>query len=80
MLHQDKVELEGIVVDKHPDCLFTVEIQQENGENHKILCKSSEKLRKDFTNILVGDIVTVETSPYGMTGWHITLRGRKTTD
>lgn len=80
MAQQDKIELEGRIVDKHPGGTFTVEIEQENGEKHRLLCSVSGKLRMNFIRILIGDIVTVEMSPYDLTRGRITWRGKKTTN
>ena len=62
MSKEDVIEIEGIVVEKLPNAMFKVEL--ENG--HQVLAHISGKLRKNFIRILPGDKVTMEMSPYYM--------------
>ena len=62
MSKEDVIEIEGIVVEKLPNAMFKVEL--ENG--HQVLAHISGKLRKNFIRILPGDKVTMEMSPYDM--------------
>jgi len=64
----DKIELEGTVVEALPNTQFTVEL--DNG--HKVLAYLSGKMRKYYIRILLGDRVRVELTPYDLT------RGRST--
>ena len=70
MSKTDVIEIEGTVVEKLPNAMFQVEL--ENG--HKVLAHISGKLRQNFIRILPGDKVTVELSPYDLTRGRITYR------
>ena len=70
MSKEDVIEIEGIVVEKLPNAMFKVEL--ENG--HQVLAHISGKLRKNFIRILPGDKVTMEMSPYDLTKGRITWR------
>ena len=70
MAKDDVIEVEGKVVDKMPNAMFTVEL--ENG--HQILATVSGKIRKNYIRILAGDRVTVEMSPYDLKRGRITYR------
>ncbi len=70
----DKIEMEGTVVEALPNTQFTVEL--DNG--HKVLAYLSGKMRKYYIRILLGDRVRVEMTPYDLTRGRITYRYRKT--
>ena len=53
MSKSDVIEIEGTVVEKLPNAMFQVEL--ENG--HKVLAHISGKLRMNFIRILPGDKV-----------------------
>ena len=72
MSKDDVIEIEGIVVEKLPNAMFKVEL--ENG--HQVLAHISGKLRKNFIRILPGDKVTMEMSPYDLTKGRITWRDK----
>ena len=72
MSKEDVIEIEGIVVEKLPNAMFKVEL--ENG--HQVLAHISGKLRKNFISILPGDKVTMEMSPYDLTKGRITWRDK----
>ena len=63
MSKSDVIEVEGKVVEKLPNAMFKVEL--ENG--HQVLGHISGKLRMNFIKILPGDKVTIELSPYDLT-------------
>ncbi len=64
------IELEGVVEENLPDCMFRVKLQNEM----KVLVKISGKMRMHFIRILPGDRVMVELSPYDLTRGRITYR------
>jgi translation initiation factor IF-1 len=66
------IEIEGTVVEKLPNTMFHVEL--ENG--HRILAHISGKLRQNFIRILPGDRVTLELSPYDLTKGRIIWRDK----
>jgi len=72
MAKTDVVEIEGIVVEKLPNAMFQVEL--ENG--HKVLAHISGKLRMNFIKIVPGDKVTLELSPYDLTKGRIIWRDK----
>ena len=72
MSKEDVIEIEGIVVEKLPNAMFKVEL--ENG--HQVLAHISGKLRKNFIRILPGDKVTMEMSPHDLTKGRITWRDK----
>ena len=72
MAKEDVIEVEGTVVEALPNTNFKVEL--ENG--HQILAHISGKLRMNYINILPGDKVKVELSPYDLTRGRITWRAK----
>ena len=70
MSKSDVIEIEGTVVEKLPNTMFQVEL--ENG--HRVLAHISGKLRQNFIRILPGDKVKVEMTPYDLTRGRITYR------
>ena len=70
MSKQDVIEVEGRVVEKLPNAMFQVEL--ENG--HVVLAHVSGKIRMNFIRILQGDKVTIELTPYDLTRGRITYR------
>ena len=72
MSKEDVVEVEGTVVEKLPNAMFQVEL--ENG--HRVLAHISGKLRKNFIRIQPGDTVTLELSPYDLTKGRIIWRDK----
>ena len=72
MSKADVVEIEGTVVEKLPNAMFKVEL--ENG--HIVLAHISGKLRVNFIRILPGDKVTLELSPYDLSKGRIIWRDK----
>ena len=70
MSKADVIEIEGKVVEKLPNAMFQVEL--ENG--HNILAHISGKMRMHYIKILPGDKVTVELSVYDLSRGRITYR------
>ncbi len=69
---EDIIEMTGEVVEKLPNAMFKVKL--ENG--HELLCTISGKMRKYYIRILPGDRVTVEISPYDLTRGRISYRAK----
>lgn len=69
---EDKVEVEGTVIEALPNTQFMVEL--ENG--HKILSYLSGKMRKYYIRIALGDKVKVEMSMYDPSRGRIIYRHR----
>ncbi len=72
MSKSDVVEVAGVVVEKLPNAMFQVEL--ENG--HRVLGHISGKLRTNYIKILPGDKVTIELSPYDLTKGRIVWRAK----
>ncbi|MBE5954397.1 MAG: translation initiation factor IF-1 [Lachnospiraceae bacterium] len=68
----DEIEMEGVVLEKLPNAMFQVEL--ENGL--QVLAHISGKLRMNYIKILPGDKVTVVLSPYDLTKGRITWRAK----
>ena len=60
MSKADVIEVEGTVLEKLPNAMFKVELENK----HVVLAHISGKLRMNFIRILPGDKVTIELSPY----------------
>ncbi len=63
----------GHIVQVIPGGDFKVEL--ENG--HVLHCHVSGKVRKNYIKLLMGDLVTVEVSPYDLTKGRIVYRGKR---
>lgn len=72
MSKTDVIEIEGVVVEKLPNAMFKVEL--ENG--HIVLAHISGKLRMNFIKILPRDKVTLEMSPYDLSKGRIVWRDK----
>lgn len=72
MSKADAIEIEGKVIEKLPNAMFRVEL--ENG--HQILAHISGKLRMNYIRILPGDKVTLELSPYDLSKGRIIWRDK----
>jgi translation initiation factor IF-1 len=70
---EDKIQVEGTVVEALPATQFKVRL--ENG--HEVLAYLSGKMRKYYIRILLGDKVRVEMSPYDLTRGRIVYRHKK---
>jgi translation initiation factor IF-1 len=67
---QEKLVLEGTIVEALPNTSFKVEL--ENG--HTVLAYLSGKMRKFYIRVLLGDKVRVELSPYDLERGRIIYR------
>jgi translation initiation factor IF-1 len=70
MPKEDKIQVEGEVIDALPNAMFRVRLEN----NHEINAHISGKMRMHYIRILPGDRVTVEISPYDLTKGRITYR------
>ena len=68
----EKIEVEGEVVEALPSTMFRVEL--EGGQ--QVLAKISGKMRRHYIRLLPGDRVKVELSPYDLTRGRTTYRHR----
>ena len=67
---EEKIEVEGEVVEALPSTMFRVEL--DTGQS--VLAKISGKMRKHYIRLLPGDRVKVELSPYDLTRGRIVYR------
>ena len=72
MSKSDVIEITGKVIEKLPNALFQVEL--ENG--HQVLAHISGKLRMNYIRILPCDKVTIELSPYDLSKGRIIWRDK----
>mgnify|MGYP003702502937 FL=1 len=70
---EEKLEVEGVVVEALPNTQFMVEL--DNG--HRVLAYLSGKMRRYYIRILLGDRVRVEMTPYDLSRGRITYRYRR---
>ena len=66
------IEVEGIVVEKLPNTMFKVELENK----HIITAHISGKLRLNHIRIIPGDKVLLEMSPYDLTKGRIIWRDK----
>jgi translation initiation factor IF-1 len=67
---EEKIEVEGRVLESLPNAMFRLEIEG----GHSVLAHISGKMRMHYIKILPGDKVRVELSPYDLTRGRITYR------
>ena len=72
MSKADVIEIEGTVVEKLPNAMFRVKLEN----NHEVMAHISGKLRMNFIRILPGDKVTLEMSPYDLSKGRIIWRDK----
>ena len=70
MSKADVIEVEGTVLEKLPNAMFRVEL--ENG--HIVIAHISGKMRMHYIKLLPGDKVKLEMSPYDLSKARITYR------
>ena len=70
MAKEELLEFPGVVKELLPNATFRVEL--ENG--HEIIAHISGKMRMHYINLLPGDKVKLEMSPYDLTKGRITFR------
>ena len=70
MAKEEQIQMSGTVIDTLPNTMFRVEL--ENG--HVVTAHISGKMRKNYINILTGDSVQVELTPYDLSKGRITFR------
>ena len=72
MSKADVIEVEGTVLEKLPNAIVKVELENK----HVVLAHISGKLRMNFIRILPGDKVTIELSPYDLSKGRIIWRDK----
>ena len=72
MSKEDCIEVVGVVVEKFPSGLFSVQLDEEK----TVLAHLAGRLRRNRIRVLAGDRVTIEMSPYDLTKGRIIYRER----
>lgn len=72
MAKEDQISMTGKVEEVLPNAMFRVKLENE----HTILGHISGKMRQNKIQILLGDTVRVEMSPYDLTRGRIAYRER----
>ena len=70
MVKEDKIEVEGSILEALPNAMFRVQIPQ----GKIVLAHISGKMRMHYIKILPGDRVRLELSPYDLTRGRIIFR------
>ncbi len=70
MAKEEKIEMEGEVVEALPNTMFKVKLDND----HEVLGHISGKMRRHYIRILPGDRVKIELSPYDLDRGRITYR------
>jgi translation initiation factor IF-1 len=70
MSKEEKILVEGKILEALPNAMFRVEIEG----GHKVLAHICGKMRMHYIKILPGDKVKLELSPYDLTRGRITYR------
>ena len=72
MVKEEKIEVEGKVLESLSNAMFRVELPG----NRTIVAHISGKMRVHYIKILPGDTVKVELSPYDLSRGRIVYRAR----
>jgi translation initiation factor IF-1 len=70
MAKEEAIEVEGLVTEVLPDRNFRVQLQND----HVVLAYLAGRMSKFRIRVLVGDMVTLELSPYDLNRGRITYR------
>jgi translation initiation factor IF-1 len=70
MAKEEAIEVEGLVTEVLPDRNFRVRLEND----HLVLAYLAGRMSKFRIRVLVGDVVTLELSPYDLTRGRITYR------
>jgi len=70
MPKEELIEFGGEVVEKLPNAMFRVKLENE----HEVIARLAGKMRKFRIRVMPGDKVSVEMTPYDLTKGRITFR------
>ncbi len=70
MAKEELLEMSGTVVEKLPNAMFRVKLDND----HEIIAHTAGKMRKHRIRVLPGDKVEVEMTPYDLSKGRITFR------
>ena len=72
----ESMQVEATVIKTLPNACFLVQANL-GGEKHEVLAHLSGRMRKHYIRITLGDLVTVELSPYDLSKGRIVYRGKQ---
>ena len=72
MAKDDIITMDGTIEEVQRNAIFKVKLEN----NHKIIAVISGRMRQNKIQILMGDTVTCELSPYDLTRGRIVFRTR----
>lgn len=70
MAKEDLIEMEGVVEEVLPNAMFRIKVN----ESHKVTAVISGRMRQHKIQILAGDRVRIEMSPYDLTKGRVVYR------
>lgn len=70
MAKEDLIQLDGVVEEVLPNAMFRVKVN----ETHQITAVISGRMRQNKIQILAGDRVRIEMSPYDLTKGRVVYR------
>ena len=70
MSKEDNIEVTGVILEKFPSGLFSVQLEHDR----VVLAHLAGRLRRNRIRVLAGDRVTLELSPYDLTKGRINFR------
>ncbi len=73
MPKEETLTMQGTVIECLPNATFKLRLEND----HEIFGVISGKIRKFNINILLGDVVDIEITPYDLTKGRITYRHKK---
>ncbi len=73
MAKEELLEFEGKVIEVLPNAMFRVELTE---NKHVILAHTSGRMRKNRIRVLMGDMVTVEMTPYDLSKGRVIHRNK----
>ena len=73
-MSKEVITVDGTVIESLPNAMFRVTLED---TNHSVLAHLSGKIRINNINILVGDRVKIEMTPYDLTKGRIVYRYKK---
>lgn len=73
MAKEELIEFEGTVLELLPNAMFRIKLEND----HEIIGHTSGRMRKNRIRVLVGDLVTVEMTPYDLSKGRVTHRHKK---
>ena len=72
MAKEETIQMQGEILETLPNATFRVKLEND----HVVLGHISGKMRMHYIRILPGDKVTVDLTPYDLSGCRITFRAK----